>query len=237
MVLYNEKILIIDSELEVQQVLAKKLSLLDYEVIFVSNGKDAVSAFTRENPDLVILDILLPTIDGYSLCKKLREMSHVPIIILTAASSLSDRIMGFEVGADDYITKPFFQKELEARIKSILRRTNSNLVKAKKQKQENLQIQDLFIEMDTRTISRNKSKFKLTQLEYSLLELLIRNSGKELSRKTILENIWGYTPERSIDTRIVDVHISRLRSKIEKKPKNPDLILTVRGKGYMFQRY
>ena len=236
MVLYNEKILIIDSEVEVQQALATQLACIGYDIILASNGKDAFMEFTREQPDLIILDILLPTADGYSLCKKFRETSQVPIIILTAATNLSDRIMGFEVGADDYIIKPFFQKELEARIKSLLRRTSKNLLKIAKKKQEKLQIHDLVIEMDTRIVFKSNSKIQLTDLEYSLLHLLVGNPGKELSRKTILEHVWGYTPERSIDTRIVDVHISRLRSKIEKKPSNPDLILTVRGKGYMFQQ-
>jgi OmpR family response regulator RpaB len=235
-VLYNEKILIIDSEVEIQQALATQLTCIGYNIILTSNGKDAFIEFHREQPDLIILDILLPITDGYSLCKKFRKISPIPIIILTAAANLSDRIMGFEAGADDYIIKPFFQKELEARIKSLLRRTNKNLLKIAKKKQKNLQIHDLVIEMDTRVVSKNNSKIKLTNLEYSLLRLLVSNSGKELSRKTILEEVWGYTPERSIDTRIVDVHISRLRSKIEKKPSNPDLILTVRGKGYMFQQ-
>ena len=237
MVLYNEKILIIDSEVKVQKVLAHELTSLGYNVILASNEDDAFIEFFRENPDLIILDILLPKTDGYLLCKRFREISQVPIIILTAASNVSDRIMGFELGADDYVIKPFFQKELEARINSLLRRTTKKEKKIPKQQQQKLQIHGLIIKPDTRFVFKNNLEIKLTDLEYSILNLLIENPGKELSRKTILEKVWGYTPERFIDTRIVDVHISRLRAKIEKKPSKPDLILTVRGKGYMFQQY
>jgi OmpR family response regulator RpaB len=181
--------------------------------------------------------LVLPDLDGYSVCKKIREFSQVPIILLTNAANIADKLFGFEVGADDYIVKPFFQKELEVRVGALLRLSNPKKEKVPKKEHKKLQIQDLVVEMDTRTILKNNSKIKLTELEYTLLEFLVNHSGRELSRIMILNNVWGYTPERYVDTRIVDVHISRLRSKIEINPSNPELILTIRGKGYLFQKY
>jgi OmpR family response regulator RpaB len=236
-IVYNKKILIIDSEIGVQQLIAAQLAQLGYKIVPVSNGKEALTTFNLENPDLVIIDILLSESDGYSVCQKIREKSQVPILIVTGAKNISDRILGFDIGADDYIIKPFFSKELEVRVRALLRRSNCKKEKLPKAQQKTLIIHNLIIETNTRVISRDNSKIKLTELEYALLELLIKNSGKELSRTMILRNVWGYTPERYVDTRIVDVHISRLRSKIEKNPSNPDLILTVRGIGYMFRNY
>jgi OmpR family response regulator RpaB len=143
--------------------------------------------------------------------------------------------MGLDFGADDYVVKPFLPKELEARIRSLLRRNNSQ-TQSKKTKKK-IKFGSVVVDLNKRQVFNNSQSVKLTNIEYSLLELLINNSGIELSRKTILDNIWGYTPERYVDTRIVDVHISRLRAKLEIEPMNPDLILTVRGKGYTFQKY
>lgn len=233
----NLKILVIDQEIQIRQLLKTRLSRLGYDVSLAYNGKDALAAFTKESPDLVILEILLPKLDGYSVFHKIREISQAPIIVLTALTSTPDRIFGLELGADDYIIKPFSPKELEARITSLLRRSYDQFSKLPKKKQKKLQIGNLIIDMYNCVISKNNSRLKVTGIEYNILELLIENSGKTLSRMTILDKIWGYTPERYVDTRIVDVHISRLRSKIEENPSNPDLILTVRGIGYMFRRY
>jgi len=233
--IYNQKILIVDEDFTLLQLLKTRLTILGYETILASTGKDALISFRKEQPDLVILDIILPKLDGYEVCRTIRLDSQVPIIILTTLSSLSNRITGLELGADDYITKPFSPSELEARIKSVLRRYNfqKSLSPPKKKK---IQISNLSIDMNDRVISKTNSKIKLTSIEYNLLRLLIENAGEKLSRTTILNNVWGYTPERSVDSRIVDVHISRLRSKIEEDPSNPDLILTIRGTGYMFQK-
>jgi len=232
--LYNKKILIADNERDIAKLLKTRLSSLGYKTFLASNGNEALTNFTNHEPDLVLLDVMLPKLDGYEVCRKIRATSSVPIIILTALGNISNRVLGLELGADDYVIKPFSPKELEARIKSALRRSSLKLSKLPKVKTQ-LQIGNFVVDINTKIILKRNLKIKLTEIEYNLLELLIRNTGKNLSRITILNNVWGYTPERYIDTRIVDVHISRLRSKIEENPSKPDLIVTVRGIGYMAQ--
>lgn len=235
MTIYKGNLLIVDSEICVQKEIIAHLSLQNYKVISASNGKDALVSFITNKPDLVILDVLLTKLDGYSVCRKIRENSKVPIILVSPSTNISDCIFAFQVGADDYMIKPFFQKELEVRIKALLNRTNKKLQKLPKRKI--LQIHSLILDPNKRFVLQNNSEIKLTELEYLILKLFIENSGKELSRTMILNNVWGYVPDRYVDTRIVDVHISRLRSKIEKNPRNPDLILTARGVGYIFTKH
>jgi len=158
--------------------------------------------------------------------------------MLTALGDISDRVMGLELGADDYVMKPFSPKELEARIRAVLRRTNLKQSDLNLSLNQNvLQFGTLLIDTNKRQVFKRKKRIKLTEMEFSLLELLVTKAGERLSRSTILDRVWGYTPERYLDTRVVDVHISRLRSKLEEDPSNPDLIITARGTGYMFQRY
>ena len=234
---YNEKILIVDSENETRILLDEQLTTAGYKTVLSTNGKDGLNSFFNENPDLVIIDILLSKFDGYEVCKNIRETSHVPILILTGLNNISNRVMGLDLGADDYLIKPYSQKELQARIRSLLRRSNNRIPTSKTKKLNTIKVGSVIINMATQVISKNDLKIKLTPIEYKILALLIYNNGKTLSRLTILDNVWGYTPERVIDTRIVDVHISRLRTKIEDDPRRPDLIVTVRGLGYMFQEY
>lgn len=234
---YNEKLLIVDSDESIRKVLATRLTTLGYKVLTASNGKDALHIFDKEDLDMVILDIVLPKLDGYEICQKLRRKSQIPIIILSSLNSMSDRILGLELGADDYIIKPFSPKELEVRIRSLLRRTITYTQPRPQKKQYSLSIGNLVIDLQKQQVFRNHFKINLTTIEFSLFELLLKNAGNQLSRSEILDNIWGYTPERDVDTRIVDVHISRLRSKLEEDPSNPDLIITIRGIGYMFQKY
>tara|TARA_B110001452_G_scaffold264681_1_gene268083 strand:+ start:827 stop:1537 length:711 start_codon:yes stop_codon:yes gene_type:complete len=230
---YNEKILIIDNEIETGQLLKRRLTNLGYNVILTLTVNDALVSFTRECFDLVIIDIILPKLDGYEICRKIRNTSKVPIILLSALGSIQNRIMGLDLGADDYIIKPFSPKELEARIRSVLRRCTIHHTPARKRK-KNLEIGNLVINLNKRFVFKNNLEIKLTSIESNVLELLVNNAGKELSRTMILDNVWGYTPQRIVDTRIVDVHISRLRLKIEENPSDPDLIITVRGIGYVF---
>lgn len=238
MEIYNEKILVVDDETSIRQILETRLSIRGYKVILASNGEEALYMFKKENPNLVILDIMLPKIDGYEVCSEIRKKSQVPIIMLTALGDISDRVMGLELGADDYVMKPFSPKELEARIRSVLRRTDSsNIVTEKRTNESRLQIGTLVIDTNKRQVFKGKERIKLTGMEFNLLELLVTKAGERLSRSMILDRVWGYTPERYLDTRVVDVHISRLRSKLEEDPSNPDLIITARGTGYMFQRY
>ena len=231
---YREKILIADREANICQILKARLSKLGYKIFLANNGKDALLIFRQKIPDLVVLDTTLPILDGYEVCIKIREDSEVPIIMLNGLKNISERLLSLELGATDCIQKPFSPKELEIRIRSILNRTSLQNQKLLKKK---ISIGTLVIDMNTKTISKENSEIKLTDIEYRLLEMLVENIGNTLSRTRILENIWGYKPERYVDTRIVDVHIFRLRAKIEENPSKPDFITTSRGIGYMFQEY
>ena len=233
----TKSILIVDADSNTRQSLAINLRCLGYKVFLSTNGNIAIKTINKEDISLVILDILLPTLDGYEVCNQIRKVSSIPIIILTALGNISSQVMGLELGADDFIIKPCSLKEIEVRIKSNLRRSNyqNGKVKILPVRQEIFYFGNLTVNLTTKKVLKNNKQLILTELEFSLLQLLIQNSGCKLSRATILDNIWGYTPERDIDTRVVDVHIHRLRSKLEENPKTPDFILTARGIGYMFQ--
>ena len=232
----KEKILIVDDEPSIRRILETRLSIMGYKVYSVADGEEALIAFKREQPNLVILDLMMPKLDGYGVCQELRKDSDIPIIMLTALGDVSDRITGLELGADDYVIKPFSPKELEARIRSILRRFkkingNNNLPNSGV-----INIGSLKVDVNKHQVYKNNNRIRLTGMEFSLLELLMSKAGQPFSRSTILQEVWGYTAERQVDTRVVDVHISRLRAKLEEDPSNPDLILTARGTGYLFQR-
>ena len=238
MKIYNEKILVVDDEISIRQILETRLSIRGYEVILAANGEEALFLFKKEQPNLVILDVMLPKMDGYEVCSEISKDSQIPIIMLTALGDIVDRVMGLELGADDYVMKPFSPKELEARIRSVLRRTEMRSSFPSQNSNKNiLQIGKLLVDTNKRQVFKGKERIKLTGMEFNLLELLVSKAGERLSRATILDRVWGYTPERYLDTRVVDVHISRLRSKLEEDPSNPDLIITARGTGYMFQNY
>lgn len=230
----NEKILVADDEINIRRILETRLSIRGYKVFLAADGEEAITMFKKERPNLVILDLMLPKIDGYGVCRELRKESKVPIIMLTALGGISDRVTGLELGADDYVIKPFSPKELEARIRSVLRRTQKPVTQ--KVNFEIFYMGNLKIDTLKRQVFKSNRRIKLTGTEFNLLELLINRAGERLTRTLILDKIWGYIPERYVDTRLVDVHISRLRSKLEEDPSNPDLILTARGTGYMFQK-
>nr|QCI05287.1 putative transcriptional regulator ompR [Compsothamnion thuyoides] len=232
----QEKILIVDDETSIRKILETRLSLIGYEVITASDGEEALYIFRQEYPNLIILDVMMPKLDGYGVCQELRKESDVPIIMLTALGDVSDRITGLELGADDYVIKPFSPKELEARIRSVLRRTEKMTIQSSIPSSGIINIGFLKIDTNKRQVYKNNERVRLTGMEFSLLELLVSKAGEAFSRGAILQEVWGYTPERHVDTRVVDVHISRLRSKLEDDPSNPDLILTARGTGYLFQK-
>jgi two-component system, OmpR family, response regulator RpaB len=179
--------------------------------------------------------VMMPKLDGYGVCQELRKESDIPIIMLTALGDVADRITGLELGADDYVVKPFSPKELEARIRSVLRRVDKNGVPGIPSSGV-IHIGSIKIDTNKRQVYKGDERIRLTGMEFSLLELLVSRSGEAFSRSEILQEVWGYTPERHVDTRVVDVHISRLRAKLEDDPSNPELILTARGTGYLFQR-
>ena len=233
----KEKVLVVDDEASIRRILDTRLSMIGYVVITACDGEEALSLFKKEDPNLVILDVMMPKLDGYGVCQEIRKNSDVPIIMLTALGDVADRITGLELGADDYVIKPFSPKELEARIRSVLRRTEKlQLSSTNNSNSGVVQFNFLKIDFNRRQVYKSDERIRLTGMEFSLLELLVSKSGQAFSRAEILQEVWGYTPERHVDTRVVDVHISRLRAKLEMYPSNPDLILTARGTGYLFQR-
>ena len=234
----KQKILVVDDEASIRRILETRLKMAGYNVVTAEDGEEAVDLFNKTNPDIVILDVMMPKMDGYGVTREIRRVSDVPIIILTALGDVSERITGLELGADDYVIKPFSPKELEARVKAVLRRTVSKDITIPTGKTTKNVITTGNIKIDTarRQVYRKNERIRLTGMEFSLLELLVNNSGTAYSRNEILQHVWAYPPDHRIDTRVVDVHISRLRSKLETDPANPELILTARGIGYMFQR-
>lgn len=245
----RQKILVADDEASIRRILETRLKMVGYDVVTAEDGEEAVEVFNKTNPDLVVLDVMMPKMDGYGVTREIRRTSDVPIIILTALGDVSERITGLELGADDYVIKPFSPKELEARVKAVLRRTISKDViiptsgsaatgtsSASKGGKNIITTGAIKIDTARRQVYRKNERIRLTGMEFSLLELLVNNSGQAYSRNEILQHVWSYPADHRIDTRVVDVHISRLRSKLETDPTNPELILTARGIGYMFQR-
>lgn len=232
----KEKILIVDDETSIRRILETRLSMIGYEVVSASDGEEALSMYRKEYPHLIVLDVMMPKLDGYGVCQELRKESDVPIIMLTALGDVSDRITGLELGADDYVVKPFSPKELEARIRSVLRRVNKATIAPGIPSSGIINIGFLKVDTNKKQVYKHDERVRLTGMEFSLLELLVSKAGEAFSRSSILQEVWGYTPERHVDTRVVDVHISRLRAKLENDPSNPDLILTSRGTGYLFQK-
>jgi OmpR family response regulator RpaB len=202
--------------------------MIGYTVVTASDGDEALAVYKKELPNLIILDIMMPKLDGYGVCQEIRKDSDIPIIMLTALGDVADRITGLELGADDYVVKPFSPKELEARIKAILRRVDKMSLHSTALSSGIISMGGIKIDTNRRQVYKQNEKIRLTGMEFSLLELLMSKSGEAFSRASILQEVWGYTPERHVDTRVVDVHISRLRSKLEEDPSNPDLILTHR---------
>ncbi|MBD2439593.1 response regulator transcription factor RpaB [Nostoc sp. FACHB-110] len=232
----KEKILVVDDEASIRRILETRLSMIGYDVVTAGDGEEALDVFRKSSPDLIVLDVMMPKLDGYGVCQELRKESDVPIIMLTALADVADRITGLELGADDYIAKPFSPKELESRIRCVLRRRASKISTVGVPSSGIMYVGNLKIDTNKRQVYKGDERIRLTGVEYSLLELLASHSGKAFSRGEILLKVWGYTSEQHADTRVVDVHISRLRGKLEDDPNNPELILTSRGAGYLFQR-
>jgi OmpR family response regulator RpaB len=226
------KILVVDDEQSIRQIVETRLKMAGYDVVTAGDGLEALELVKIENPNLIVLDIMMPKVDGLQVCKEIRKTLTTPIIMLTAKGEVVDKIQALELGADDYIVKPFSPRELEARIKAVLRRIVSDNTK-----QSVIKVDSLTIDTGKRQVLRGEQKIKLTEMEFNLLELLASNPGKPYSRSEILHQVWGYRINQYSDTRVVDVHVSRLRSKLEKDPSDPELILTARGTGYMFQNY
>lgn len=217
-------IFIVDDDDALSEMLQIVLRQEGFETVRVATGDAALSEFQRSRPDLVLLDLMLPGRDGVTVCKELRQLSGVPIVMLTAKSDTDDVVAGLEAGADDYIAKPFKTKELIARIRSRLRRATDE------EGEDIRRIGDLTISVSAHSVKRGGTLVNLTPLEFQLLLTLAKHPHQVLSREELLDEVWGY--RNAADTRLVNVHVQRLRAKVEKDPENPKIIITVRGIGY-----
>ena len=215
--------MVVDDDQDLAEMLGIVLNSEGYEVNLVSRGDEVITAFETQAPDLILLDIMLPGLDGVAVCKAVRSKSMVPIVMLTAKGETSDVVAGLEAGADDYMVKPFNPQELLARLKVRLRRSGAV-------SDGGLRIGNVEIDQISHTILRNNEVIPLTRLEFDLLVALAKEPGRVFTREALLSEVWGYRP--ATDTRLVNVHIQRLRSKVENDPENPEIILTVRGVGY-----
>ena len=224
------KILVVDDEALLVKGIRFNLQSEGYDVITGSDGLQALQLVQQEHPDLVILDVMMPNMDGMTACGKIREFSDVPIILLTAKTDDIDKLMGFDHGADDYITKPFNILELKARIRALLRRAGSG---EKKSAENTLSAGSFTLDLDARNAYRDGTLVDLTAKEFDVIEFLMRNPNRVYSREALLDTIWAY--EYRSDIRTVDVHIRRLREKLESNPAEPKHILTKWGVGYYFK--
>ncbi|MGI6227513.1 MAG: response regulator [Peptococcales bacterium] len=222
------KILIVDDERAILDLLEMILKREQFQVAAASDGKSAMTLFDSFNPDLVLLDLMLPDTNGHDLCREMTKKRSVPIIMLTAKNDVIDKVLGLELGADDYITKPFDSRELVARIKAVLRRLEKNQAADGKV----FRHRDLVVDLENRTVTKGGQPVELTLKEYELLEVLVKNPRKAFGREELLQQAWGY--DYMGDTRAVDICVTRLRKKIEDDSSNPKHILTVYGFGYRF---
>jgi len=216
-------IMVVEDDQDLAEMLSIVLTGAGYEVDLVSRGDEALDVFRAQKPDLILMDVMLPGMDGVEIVRHIRAESMVPIVMLTARGETPDKVAGLEAGADDYMVKPFEESELLARLKVRLRRAPVAAA-------EPLKIGSILIDQVAHTINRDGKVIPLTRLEFDLLVALAKDPGRVFTREALLSEVWGY--QHAADTRLVNVHIQRLRAKIEYDPENPDLIVTVRGIGY-----
>lgn len=228
----SKRILLVDDEPLILKGLKYTLEQDDYETDVAMDGEEALEKFFSQPYDMILLDVMLPKLDGISVCQRIREHSNVPIIMLTAKGEDMDKILGLEYGADDYMTKPFNILEVRARIRTILRRAGGGAPTPPAEEKKFIRVRDMEVNLVKRTVTLGGKDVKLTAKEFDLLQLFLNNRGKPLSRKEMLETVWKY--DYSGDARTVDVHIRRLREKIERDTANPEFIFTKWGVGYYF---
>ncbi|MBN1855908.1 MAG: response regulator transcription factor [Dehalococcoidia bacterium] len=232
----GKTVLVVEDDANLLDLLRYNLTREGYEVLTASDGQDAIAVARDGQPELIVLDVMLPRLDGLEVCRILRKEMSVPILMLTARTDEIDKVVGLEVGADDYVTKPFSLRELLARVKAMLRRSEiqtpqpSDSIAAS---QGVIQLGDLAIDLDRHVVTLNDAIVGLSPKEFDLLVFLAKNKRRVFSREYILERVWGY--EQDIDTRTVDVHVRWLRQKIEADSSNPVRLLTVRGVGYKLE--
>ncbi len=229
----NIKILVVDDERPISDIIKFNLEKESYKVVVAEDGQQALDMAYEHKPDLIILDIMLPIMDGFTVCKKLRDTLNTPIIMLTAKEEEVDKVLGLELGADDYMTKPFSVRELMARVKANIRRVNFG----SSENEENGQViksGNLVIDLTRYEVRKNDKPLELTLREFELLKYLAAHPEQVFSRETLLEEVWGY--EYYGDVRTVDVTVRRLREKVEDEPSNAKYVQTKRGVGYYFRR-
>ena len=217
------RVLVVDDDQALSEMLGIVLRAEGYEALFCEDGSKAQAIFQETKPDLILLDLMLPGIDGIEVCKQIRSESGVPIVMLTAKGDTLDIVKGLESGADDYIVKPFKPRELVARLRARARREVTKDTAS-------LNYGALSIDVNGHTVNKNGSAIQLTPLEFDLLVCLLKKPGQVFTREVLLQEVWGY--RHPADTRLVNVHVQRLRAKIEDDPENPTIVLTVRGVGY-----
>jgi DNA-binding response OmpR family regulator len=227
----SARILLVDDENAVQTLLGYPLRKDGYEVVAARDGREALDRFSEQRFDLVVLDIMLPKLDGIEVCRRLRSRSQVPIIMLTAKDDEIDKVLGLEMGADDYITKPFSVREFRSRVRAALRR--SEMAAMRGAGGEPIVSGELRIDFERRVVTVRSDPVSLTYVEFEILAVLASSPGVVMTRETLLEHVWGDSAYR--DPRTVDVHIRHLREKIENDPKHPEYLFTVRGVGYRFR--
>ena len=231
----NKRVLVVDDEKLIVKGIRFSLEQDDMKVECAYDGEEALKLARENTYDMILLDIMLPKLDGFEVCRQIREFSDVPIIMLTAKGDDMDKILGLEYGADDYITKPFNILEVKARIKAIIRRNNKKSGGAKRQASNVVTEGDLKLDRESRRVFIKDKEINLTAKEFDLLELLVTNPNKVYSRETLLEYVWGNKAMVNGDVRTVDVHVRRLREKIEPSPSDPKYVHTKWGVGYFFR--
>ncbi|HMI28423.1 MAG TPA: response regulator transcription factor [Gaiellaceae bacterium] len=227
----SSTILLVDDEDSVQKLLAYPLEREGFRVLQARDGEEALERFAAENVDLVVLDLMLPKLDGLEVCKRLRALSEVPIIMLTARDDELDKVVGLELGADDYITKPFSIREFRSRVRALLRR--ASVVRPAVGDGNVIAAHELEVDLGRRTVEVRGTPVRLTYVEFELLRTLAAHPGRVYSRRMLLESLWGAADYR--EPRTIDVHVRHLREKLERDPAEPEYILTVRGVGYRFR--
>ena len=225
------KVLIVEDEISFSDALAYLLKKESYDVEVAVNGKEAIDIFNSFSPDLILLDLMIPEVSGTEVCRVIRSTSQVPIIMLTAKDSEIDKVVGLELGADDYVTKPYSSRELLARIKAVMRRNSADSHPT--EDGHELAVGPIRMDHDKHQVTVNSNAVSFPLKEFELLEYLMRNSGRVLTRSQLIDRVWGN--DYYGDTKTLDVHIKRLRAKIEADPANPTLIHTIRGLGYKLE--
>lgn len=219
----SSRILVVDDDIALAEMIGIVLQAEGFEVVDCADGAQALDVFHQVTPDLVLLDLMLPGMDGIEICRLIRRESDVPVVMLTARSDTADVVAGLEAGADDYVPKPFKPKELVARVRARLRGREDSV-------EEHVRLGDMSIDVAGHVVRRGDEEISLTPLEFDLLVALARAPWKVFSREELLEKVWGY--RHAADTRLVNVHVQRLRSKVERDPDKPEVVITVRGVGY-----